>query len=68
MPEDFLKCVREGGRVITIKIGEDKYRHVCYDKNSKPHYGEVKKKKHPKEEEKEKKVKEKHHNSHTKKK
>ena len=48
MPEDFLKCVREGGRVITIKIGEDKYRHVCYDKNGKPHYGEVKKKKHPK--------------------
>ncbi len=37
MPEDFLKCVREGGRVITIKIGEDKYRHVCYDKNGKPH-------------------------------
>ena len=67
MPEDFLKCVREGGRVITIKIGEDKYRHVCYDHNGKPHYGEIKKKKHPKEEEKEKKVKEKHHNSHTKK-
>lgn len=40
MPEDFLKCVREGGRVITIKIGEDKYRHVCYDHNGKPHYGE----------------------------
>lgn len=45
MPEDFLKCIREGGHVVTIKIGEDKYRHVCYDKNDKPHYGEIKTKK-----------------------
>ena len=45
MPADFLKCVEEGGRVITIKIGDDRYRHVCYDKNNKPHYGEIKKKK-----------------------
>ena len=45
VPEDFLKCIREGGRVVTIKIGDDKYRHVCYDKNDKPHYGEIKTKK-----------------------
>jgi hypothetical protein len=47
MPEDFLKCVSDGGHVITVKHGEKKYQHVCYDKNGKPHYGEIKEKKKP---------------------
>jgi len=45
MPEDFTKCVREGGRVVTKKIGEDKYLHICYDKEGKSHSGEVKERK-----------------------
>lgn len=45
MPEDFLKCVREGGKVITKKIDKDRYMHICYDKNGKAHPGEIKYKK-----------------------
>ena len=29
MPVGFKKCVREGGRVRTIKHGQSKYQHVC---------------------------------------
>jgi len=42
MPADFEKCVADGGRVRTIKVGKDKYMHVCYDKSGKSHSGEVK--------------------------
>ena len=42
MPADFKKCVSEGGRVRTIKVGEKKYMHICYDKAGKSHAGEVK--------------------------
>ena len=42
MPADFLKCVDEGGRVRTIKVGKDKYMRICYDKAGKSHSGEVK--------------------------
>ena len=45
MPEDFLKCVREGGRVRTLKVGMNKYIRVCYDKMGKSHSGEVQVKK-----------------------
>uniref|UniRef100_A0A6M3J8L9 Uncharacterized protein n=1 Tax=viral metagenome TaxID=1070528 RepID=A0A6M3J8L9_9ZZZZ len=41
-PQDFEKCVKEGGRVRTIKVGKDKYIHICYDKEGKSHSGEVK--------------------------
>jgi len=41
MPEDFLRCVQEGGRVRTIKAGKGKYLHICYDKNGKSHHSEV---------------------------
>ena len=44
-PQDFDRCVRENGSVVTQKIGKNKYRHVCWDKNNKPHYGEIKTKK-----------------------
>ena len=30
MPEDFLKCVREGGKVVTKKIDDKRYIHICY--------------------------------------
>lgn len=42
MPEGFDNCRKEGGRIRTIKIGKDKYMHVCYDKAGKSHSGEVK--------------------------
>jgi hypothetical protein len=42
MPADFERCVNEGGRVRTIKIGKSKYVHVCWDKSGKSHRGEVK--------------------------
>lgn len=49
MPEDFLRCVREGGKVITKKIDKEKYMHICYDKKGKSHAGEIKYKKTRKE-------------------
>lgn len=45
MPADFDKCVKEGGRVRTLKVGKDRYMHICYDKAGKSHAGEVKTKK-----------------------
>ncbi len=42
MPADFEKCVREGGRVRTKKVGANKYIHICWDKEGKSHSGEVK--------------------------
>jgi len=45
MPADFAKCVSEGGRVVTKKVGKGKYMHLCYDKDGKSHAGEVKTKK-----------------------
>jgi hypothetical protein len=41
MPADFQKCVDEGGKVRTIKIKDNRYMHVCYDKSGKSHAGEV---------------------------
>lgn len=48
MPKDFEKCVKEGGKVITKKINNKEYIHICYDKDGKAHRGEVKKKKESK--------------------
>ena len=45
MPEDFERCVAEGGNVITKKVGKGKYLRICYDKAGKSHAGEVKQKK-----------------------
>ena len=30
MPKAFNQCVKNGGRVRTLKLGGNKYRHVCY--------------------------------------
>lgn len=49
MPEAFLKCVRNGGKVVTKKIGKDKYMHICYDEKGKAHPGEIKYKESSKE-------------------
>lgn len=44
MPEIFNKCIREGGRMFTVKIGKEKYVHGCMPKGAKKAvYGEIKK-------------------------
>lgn len=48
MPEPFLNCVKKGGKVITKKVGKDKYMHICY-LNGKAYPGEVKYKESSKE-------------------
>jgi len=45
MPEDFIKCVNAGGKVVTEKKGKNKYQRICYDKKGKRYEGEVKTKK-----------------------
>ena len=45
MPAGFDKCVREGGRVRTKKVGKNKFMHICWDKAGNSHAGEVKTKK-----------------------
>ena len=42
MPEDFNKCVAEGGRVRTKVLKGGKYMHICFLKG-KSYVGEVKK-------------------------
>jgi len=41
MPQDFTKCVKNKGRVRTIKPNKNTYIHICYDKKG-AHRGEVK--------------------------
>jgi len=43
MPQEFENCVKNGGRVRTIKLPKGKYMRICY-LNGKAHPGEVKKK------------------------
>ena len=42
MPADFDKCKMDGGRVRTMPMSKGRYAHICYDKDGKPHMGEVK--------------------------
>lgn len=44
MPEAFLKCVADGGKVITKDLGKDEYMKICY-LNGKSYPGEVMKNK-----------------------
>jgi len=41
MPAGFEKCVADGGRVRTKKVGKGKYMHICF-KDGKSYAGEVK--------------------------
>lgn len=43
MPEDFMRCVKNGGKVVTKKLKDDKYIKICYDKDGNSYSGEVKK-------------------------
>lgn len=44
-PKDFTDCVNSGGKVITKKLKNNRYIHICYDKDGKSYTGEIKKKK-----------------------
>ena len=44
MPKGFLKCVRDGGRVRTIKLSKGRYMRICFI-GGKTFEGEVKHKK-----------------------
>lgn len=48
MPKAFLNCVKKGGKVITKKVGKDRYMHICY-LDGKAYPGEVLYKKSSKE-------------------
>lgn len=41
MPADFLKCISEGGKVITKRTNKSEYIKLCKDKSGKWHTGEV---------------------------
>ena len=42
MPKDFNACIEEGGKVITKRLKNGKYIHLCKDKEGKWHSGEIK--------------------------
>ncbi len=44
MSQQFLACVKNGGKVRTKKIGDKKYMHLCWI-NGTSYPGEVKTKK-----------------------
>lgn len=44
MPARFDKCVADGGKVRTIKLSDNKYRHIC-TLGKKRYYGHIKTKK-----------------------
>ena len=44
MPKAFDDCVKNGGKIFTIKIGSNRYRHIC-KLNGKISYGHIKTKK-----------------------
>lgn len=41
MPKAFEDCVKNGGRVRTKKLKNDRYIRICYDKNGNSYAGEV---------------------------
>jgi len=44
MPASFNSCIKNGGRVRTKNLGNNKYIHICF-LNGKSYPGEVKTKK-----------------------
>jgi hypothetical protein len=40
MPKDFLRCIKNGGSVITKKLPNGKYIHICFY-GGKSYTGEV---------------------------
>jgi len=42
MPKAFEDCVKNGGRVRTVKPSKDTYAHICFPKSGDAVWGEVK--------------------------
>ncbi len=40
MPQPFIDCIKNGGRVRTKKLGKGRYIHICF-LNGKSYAGEV---------------------------
>ena len=51
MPEEFEKCVKEGGRVRTMTLSGGRYRRICF-KDGKFYADYIKKKKRSRPKEK----------------
>ena len=47
MPKAFDDCVKNGGKVRTKNLKNNKYIRICYDKEGNSHAGEVITKKKP---------------------
>lgn len=60
MPKAFTDCVDGGGKVRRVKLSNNRYINICFDKDGKSHAGEVKTVK-PKEDKKEKSRREIYH-------
>ena len=41
MPQDFIKCIEEGGKVVSKRLNKDEYIKLCKDKSGKWHEGET---------------------------
>ena len=41
MPKDFNDCVKNGGKVRTKNLKNNRYIRICYDKDGNSHAGEV---------------------------
>lgn len=41
MPKEFDNCVKNGGKIRTKNLKDNKFIRVCYDKKGKAHVGEV---------------------------
>ena len=46
MPKEFDACVKNGGKVRTKSLKDNKYMHICF-KDGKSYAGEVKEKEMP---------------------
>lgn len=44
MPADFERCVRNGGRIRTKSLSDNRYMRICF-KRGKSYAGEVKERK-----------------------
>lgn len=44
MPADYERCIREGGRVRTKSLSDNRYMRICF-LNGKSYSGEVKERK-----------------------
>jgi len=41
MPQDFLKCIEDDGKVITKRLNKDEYIKMCKDSEGNWHKGET---------------------------